>query len=176
MSILCCLPKKTLEINFSADEKLLIRGIWQEVSGKMEVIGMEAFMGMIEQHKEIAECFKMKVNASDIDDMSKRTMLRDHGLKLGTFLEKCIDHLEQVSEISKLSCNNGKTHFLNYVKDEYLDFLKVDYSRAVCKYSLNEWTPPHHQAWDKFLDLVLKKMKSGIALEQAKNQLFIKSL
>lgn len=160
--MICCLPVKLPEIQFTNDEKRLIRTSWAELSGKYETISTEVFLDIYKTYPEIGKPFKL--TKGELDDNANHAFTY-HARHQYKFLDDIVSVIDNGHKIKALAADLGWKHYLKHVKPEYVSYVKP---RIIAAFSTNmtDWTPGHEEAWDKLLEYIVLKIKIAIVLEE----------
>lgn len=117
-------------------------------------------MGLLTTHPETKDIFN-KFRHVHLSELKGSEVLRDHGLKVISILDKAIFRVKDHEAQIRILLNEGALHMDNQIEERYLKTMGEYFIKAVKKRNKKHWNKNYQQAWDKFFAMVTEYMMKG---------------
>ncbi|OQV16669.1 hypothetical protein BV898_09180 [Hypsibius exemplaris] len=151
-------PPITEEAMFlTHEQKAMIRESFEVLKQTVGDVGVVFFMRLFETHPEVQDVFVPFQGLSQ-EDLMHSHQLRNHGLRVMGFVEKCVARLEQPEKLVALCLELGARHAKYQVPAPYLLLIPPQFIYAI-KPALNDkWSAEMEAAWGTLFRIAIYYM------------------
>ncbi|KAF3701346.1 Neuroglobin [Channa argus] len=144
----------------------MIKDSWNIIHKDISNIGVIVFTRLFEIHPECKDVFVLFREVKDLKILKTSRELREHGLRVMSFIEKVVARLDNLERLEALAVELGRHHYNYNAPAEYYDYMVEDFISAVQPAIKDRWTTELEEAWRALFRYVTKQMKKGY--EEAK--------
>ncbi|XP_048830831.1 x globin [Brienomyrus brachyistius] len=144
----------------------MIQESWKVIQEDIAKVGIIMFVRLFETHPECKDVFFLFRDVEDLERLRTSKELRAHGLRVMSFIEKCVARLNQLDRLEQLALELGRTHHRYNAPPKYYGYVGAEFICAVQPILKEKWTPELEHAWQTLFLYVTGIMKRGYQEEE----------
>ncbi|XP_072544057.1 neuroglobin-like [Salminus brasiliensis] len=161
-----CEPMEELTVvNLGEKQKELIKESWRALQRDATKAGVIMFVRLFENHPECKDAFFDFRNVTDPKVQASRE-LRTHGLRVMSFLEKCVARLEKPERLEQLVLELGRKHYHYHSNPKYYMYLGLEFIRVIKPILKESWSSELEEAWKTLFLYLTQMMRLGFQEEE----------
>ncbi|XP_068194968.1 x globin [Antennarius striatus] len=148
----------------------MIKESWKVIRDDIAKVGIIMFVRLFETHPECKDVFFLFRDVEDLEGLRSSRELRAHGLRVMSFIEKCVARLDQQERLEALAVELGKSHYHYNAPPKYYSYVGAEFICAVQPILKDGWTAELEEAWKTLFVYVTSLMRRGYQEESARQR------
>ncbi|XP_055337435.1 neuroglobin-like [Paramacrobiotus metropolitanus] len=148
--------------SLSQRQKGIIKETFATVRSAVAEVGVVMFLRLFETHPEVQDIF-LPFKGLTSEEMKHSKQLRNHGLRVMGFVEKCVSRIEQPEKLIALCLELGLKHVQYGAPVDYLPLIGPQFIYAIKPIFDSRWTAEIEEAWLGFFAQAIYYMRQTMS-------------